>query len=120
MKDDDLDTLFAAARAAPPVPSDALLARVLADAAAHQPAPRPVVARPLSIAPRGGVWHRLADLFGGAGALAGMGGAAVAGLVLGYVQPDGLSALSDAMLGGALDSVALMPSVDPLFAEVTP
>lgn len=119
MKDDDLDTLFAMARAAPPVPSDALMARVLADAVAHQPAPRPVAAPRVALPALGGMWHRLADLFGGAGALAGMGGAAVAGLVLGFVQPEGLSALSDTVLGGALDSVALMPSVDPLFSEVT-
>jgi hypothetical protein len=125
MKDDDLDILFAAARAERPEPSEALMARVLADALANQPAPvraapAPVIA---PAAPQRGPLAALADLFGGFGALAGMGAAAVAGVFIGFVQPDGLTALSDAVsytvLGGTLESVALMPSVDPLFAEVT-
>ena len=119
MKEEDLDTLFAAARAAPPAPSDALMARVMADALAHQPAPRAPAA---TVAPerRGGsFWSALSGFFGGAGALAGMGGAAAAGLFIGLAQPAALVNLSDAYLGGTLDSVALMPSVDSLFDGVT-
>ncbi|MEY4983318.1 MAG: hypothetical protein RIR62_1584 [Pseudomonadota bacterium] len=125
MKQEDLDSLFTAARAAPPAPSDALMARVMADALAQQPA-RPRPAMPQAPAPRqgrgslwGSLWGALTGLFGGAGAVAGMGGAAVAGLFIGLAQPALLVSLSDAYLGGTLDSVALIPSVDALFAGVT-
>lgn len=111
---DDLDALFTTARAHPPVPSEALMARVLADALEQQPkavaAPAPVVVR------REGVLARLAALFGGVGALAGIGTAAAAGLFIGYVQPSGLSGLDDAVLGTPLESVELMPDVDALLA----
>ena len=130
MKEEDLDSLFTAARAAPPAPSDALMARVMADALAQQPAPpRPTgmqAPAPQGLgSQRGGsqaggsLWGALTGLFGGAGALAGMGGAAVAGLFIGLAQPALLVSLSDAYLGGTLDSVALIPSVDALFAGVT-
>lgn len=120
MQDRDLDALFAASRAAPPVPSDALMARVLADALDHQPAPQAATRPVPQIMPRRArFWEPLAALFGGVGALAGMGGAAMLGLFIGYVQPTGLTVLSDALWGGTLESVALMPSVDPLLDEVT-
>ena len=118
MQDRDLEALFAAARTAPPVPSDALMARVLADALEQQPAPQSPQPAPRMVRPVR-FWEPLAALFGGTGALAGMGGAAVVGLFIGYVQPSGLASLSDAVWGGALESVALMPSVDPLLDEVT-
>ena len=111
---DDLDALFTAARAHPPVPSEALMARVLADALEQQPK---AVAPPARVAVRrAGVLARLAGLFGGVGALAGMGTAAAAGLFIGYVQPSGLSGLDDAVLGTPLESVELMPDVDALLA----
>ncbi|MBD3766244.1 MAG: dihydroorotate dehydrogenase, partial [Rhodobacterales bacterium] len=58
MRSDDLDDLFSAARAEAPVPSAALLARVLADAEAAQPrsAPAPLRAAPARPAPRRGLW----------------------------------------------------------------
>jgi hypothetical protein len=122
MKEEDLDTLFAAARAAPPVPSDALMARVMADALDQQPAQaRPALpVASAAVAARGGgsLWARLSGVFGGGGALAGMGGAAMAGLFIGLAQPALLVSVSDAYLGGTLDSVALMPSVDSLLAGV--
>ncbi len=114
---DDLDALFGAARARPTVPSDALMGRVMADALALQPAPRAVVAPP---PPPQGLWRGVIDFFGGFGALAGMGSAAAAGLFIGFVQPTGLSDLSAALIGGQIDSLSLMPSVDDLIPEVTP
>lgn len=115
---DDLDALFGAARAKPAQPSDALMARVVADAEALQPAPRALAAAPPP-APVG-LWRGVVDFFGGFGALAGMGSAAAAGLFIGFVQPTGLSDLSAALLGGQIDSLSLMPSVDDLITEVTP
>jgi hypothetical protein len=111
---DDLDDLFAEARASRSVPSEALTARVLADALAEQP--RAAGAVFVVAGPRMGLWSRLAALFGGAGALAGIGTAAAAGLFIGYVQPSGLSVLGDAVLGTPLETVELMPDVDGLLA----
>ena len=72
---DDLDALFAASRATDQPPSEALMTRVLADAALMQPEAAPVV----RIAPqRAGVWAGLAALFGGGGVLAGLGSVAMA------------------------------------------
>ncbi len=110
---DDLDDLFAAARTHAPVPADALMARVLADAMAEQPRPRAV---PVAAIRRVGMVARLAGVFGGAGALAGMGTAAVAGLLIGYVQPSGLGVLGDAVLGAPVETVELVPDVGSLLA----
>ena len=109
---DDLDDLFAQARASGPVPSADLMARVLADAMAEQP--RPVALRAVLPARRAGVLTRLAGVFGGVGALAGIGSAAAAGLLIGYVQPAGLSGWDEALLGTPLETVELLPDVDAL------
>lgn len=92
-----LDALFAAARAAePPVP-DALLARVLADAAQHVPRAAPRAAPPPARSWLAGVL----DMLGGRGAMAGLAAAGMAGVFIGFVQPVDLgfaltSAASDA------------------------
>ncbi len=108
-----LDNLFAAARLRPVEPSEALMARVLADAFAEQ---TKAVAPPV-LAAKGNWWlGGLASVFGGFGGLAGVGGAAVAGLVLGFVQPANVTYLADALLGPET-SVTLIPSVDLLMGE---
>lgn len=110
---DSLDDLFAEARGTPVPPSEALMVRVLADALEAQPraVPRLPVPRP---APVPGPWRRIVALFGGVGALAGMGTAAAAGLLIGFVQPGSLAVLGDAVLGTPLETVELMASVDGL------
>lgn len=111
----ELDDLFATARRSPPVPSDDLMARVLADALAEQPAPRPVAAP--QPAPRGSWWGALTSALGG-GVLAGIGTAAAAGLMIGYVQPAPVTAVADALLSGsAIQSVELIPTLPGLFGE---
>ena len=116
---DELGDLFAMA-AQRPVPSEALLTRVLADAVAEQPRPpTQQAARPHSArlaASRPGFWASLADVFGGGGALAGIGTAAVAGVVIGFAQPAGLGTLTEAVWGTPLETVELIPSVETLFA----
>ncbi|MBC2837093.1 dihydroorotate dehydrogenase [Paragemmobacter straminiformis] len=116
MAQDDLDDLFAAARSRPLVPSEALMARVLADAMAEQPKAAAVRA---AVAParRGGWFAGFAEVFGGFGALAGVGGAAVAGLVLGFVQPATVTDFADSLLGAEVTSVTLIPSADALMVE---
>lgn len=106
----ELEDLFAEARRAAPFPSEGLMARVMADADALQPMPRgfdlPAPAAP-------GFWSQLGSLFGGFGlTLAGLGTAAVAGLLIGYMQPAPVAALSEALLdSGTLDSVELFPTL---------
>jgi hypothetical protein len=113
---DNLDDLFATARRTPAPPSEALMARVLADALEAQPRPRPRAAeqqlRDARPGVRPGLWVRFAALFGGAGALAGMGTVVAAGFLIGFVQPGSLAVLGDAMLGTPLETVELVAGVD--------
>lgn len=112
MTEDDLDGLFADARAAAPQPPAALSARVLADAAQSLPRPE-LVARP---APRPGFWARLGVALGGGGALAGMATATLAGFWIGFSQPLDLSILGG-LLGPEAAEIELMPGIDALLEE---
>ena len=114
---DNLDDLFAEARRAKVPPSDALMARVLADALETRPRAQPVATPVRPVAHRAGPWARLGSLFGGFGALAGMGTAATAGLFIGFAQPGSLAILGDAVLGTPLETVELVASVDGLLGE---
>lgn len=114
MPTDDLDDLFAAARADRPQPSDALMQRVLDDALALQPRPEPL-APPRAPAPRPGLFARLSQAFGGGPALAGVFSAAVAGLVLGYLDPMTYDYLTGGLTGA--EAVDLFPTTDFLSSE---
>ncbi|WP_241557828.1 dihydroorotate dehydrogenase [Falsirhodobacter deserti] len=104
---DDLDDLFATARQRPPEPSAGLLARVLHDAEGVQDAQ----ARPLRSPYRRR--HRLLALvLGSAGAAAGMATAAVAGVWIGFAQPEAVSSVTAAWL--ADERVDLIPNYDYL------
>lgn len=95
-----LETFFAAARAETAQPSDALMARILADAEAEIGLPRvgaPAAARPE--AARAGFWATLGAAIGGWPALAGMATATVAGIWLGVAAPDRLATLSGGLIG---------------------
>lgn len=106
--DDGLERFFEAARRMEPAPSDALMARVLADALAAQPvtAPRPE--------PRLGLWVQLREALGGWPALGGLATAGVMGLAIGVAAPAGLADLATAVLGQGTDTymVDLMPELD--------
>lgn len=115
MGNDDLDDLFAVMRAERPEPSADLIARVLADAAAFQPQPATLARPPV----RRGLFAAVAALFGGGPVLAGMGSAAVAGLLLGFVQPAPVSALT-AMVEGttaATSALDVSTGIDALLSE---
>jgi hypothetical protein len=117
MQDSDLDDLFAAARAAAPAPSAALLARIEADARHHLPRP---AARPAR-APQG-LLGRLVRAVGGPAGAAGLATASLAGLWIGIAQPQGLTTLTEGLTAGlgataALDSVELIPALDPFATE---
>lgn len=108
---DDLDDLLALAARKPAVPSEALMERVLADAMALQPAA--VMFRPAVPAAKPGVLARLAAVFGGPPALAGLGTAAVFGLALGYLSP----ATMDYLTGTSTDTAEFFPDSDLLTTE---
>lgn len=114
---DDLLAQRAMAAAQPIAVPEALMARILADAALEQPrhmayAPRPAAPAKLSL------WQAVSDLFGGAGVLAGLATAACAGIYLGAVQPPALSTVTLALSGSsAVDQLDFMPSIDSLLAE---
>lgn len=113
MTDDDLDLLFAAARAEGPRPSAALQARVIADAESGLSAR--VAVAPVS-RPRPGLWSGLAALFGGSGVLAGMATATIAGFWIGFAQPVQLGTMS-AVLTGVSAEMDMMPGLDALLDE---
>lgn len=113
---DSLDDLFETARQNPIHPSDAFLARILADAEAEQPLR---AARPVPTRRRAGPWSRLVASLGGAVAVAGLGSAAMAGLAIGYVQPAAVFGLADSYGMAALagDSIDLLPGYASLLTE---
>ncbi|MFN4129162.1 MAG: dihydroorotate dehydrogenase [Paracoccaceae bacterium] len=113
----DLDALLAQAQARPPQPDAAFMARVLGDAHALQPRPaRRAPVRPI-LSARPGLWARLATALGGAVAVAGLGTAAMAGLVVGYVQPEPMVTFAGSMGFGIGESLDLFPGFDALLSE---
>lgn len=114
----ELDRLLAEARATPPQPGAALMARILADALAEQPAPAAGLAHRAPARPvQRGFWAGLAEAFGGRGVLAGLGGAATFGLVLGYVDPTALGWLTDGLGSASVSEVQLLPGTDFFLSE---
>ncbi len=113
----ELDDLFATARTARPRPSEDLMARVLADAYAAQPAPAPAPAARPAAPPARGFWAGLAEVFGGAGVLAGLGSTAVAGVWLGYADPAGLDWLTGTLLPSTSGEVQLLQADDLFLSE---
>ena len=117
--DATLDALFAAARAAPaPVP-DALMARVLADAAAEMP--RAAVPAPaVRVVPAPGWIAALTGFLGGRSAVAGLAAAGLAGVWIGFAQPvalpfdTGLSAGTVELYPADLDLWSEILTADPL------
>lgn len=97
MTEQELDRLFAAARANPLPASEGFMTRALADALEAQPRPAPAGAPAPVRAHRRGFWARLTAGFGGTGVLAGLASVAVMGLFFGYADPTGLT---DSLLSG--------------------
>jgi len=118
---DPLEALFAQAQAEPAVPGDDFMARLIADAASNQPAPTAPLHRAATVRRRAGFLPRLVAMLGGAAAVAGLGSAAMAGLVIGYVQPDPLWSLADGFgLEVAGESLDLLPAFDTFLTEEDP
>ncbi len=119
-KDAELDQLLAGLGAMRPAVPDALMARVLADAAAVQDDAQSARAalRPATGVAGGSVWGRIAGALGGGKVMAGLGSAAIAGVVLGFAQPAPIATLSSTLWGQDFDvSVDLLPIADDFLAE---
>ena len=113
----DLDSLFAEARACRPIDSAVLQAKVIADAIRLQPQAHRV-APPFVPSPRLGLFNRLAAALGGKAMLAGIGIAAISGVVLGFAQPASLAAMTGSLFAEApLDQLDLFPGVDDILTE---
>ncbi len=109
----DLDELFAQARAADVVPSDDLMARVLAEAALVQSETVRVDVRPPAV--RRLTW--LHDLIGGWPAWGGVVAAGLTGLWVGVAPPASVEGFA-ATLIGTTQAVTFLPETDlTLFEE---
>lgn len=119
MTGNDLDDLLAEARmgANRATASPALLARVMADALDHLPAPEPVA--PPRPAPRGaGLWATVLSAFGGGGVLAGGVAAGLVGVWIGFAGAGAVPAVLEAVWpAAATDSVELMPGFGDYWME---
>ena len=114
-RENDLETLFAAASRQRLEPSAGLSARILADAAALQPKAR---ARVPVTPPRPDWFSTVSSWLGGGAALAGVSAAALAGLYLGVVQPAPVRALTALVAGNTASfSLDLLPSSDALLTQ---
>ena len=117
MREKDLDGLFAQARAQIPLESGQLMARILADAVQLQPPPIGL-GHPIPAAPKPGLWAKFAATLGGHGVIAGLGTAAVAGVILGFSQPASLTALTDSIFAQTpVGEMDLLPGIDAILTE---
>ncbi len=116
MENHDLDDLFSKARATKPLADDGLLSRVLADGIRLQPQAGLHVRN--VAAPSLGLWARLTAALGGNRAIAGLGSAAIAGVILGLVQPTSVLALTSSVFAAApLEDIDLLPTIDAILTE---
>ncbi|WP_377507466.1 hypothetical protein [Octadecabacter sp. R77987] len=106
-----LDDLFAQARGRDVVPSDALMARISADATALAPS------APRLATPRGGFFATLVGALGGWAAIGGLAAATVAGLWLGFAPPQRLDNLASDLLGTSDVAVPFLEMNDPFGLE---
>jgi hypothetical protein len=114
----ELDSLLAGLGQLLPAVPDALMQRVLADAVAVQAMQVTPVQTVVAVPVKPGFWHRLVASLGGNGAIAGLGSAAVAGVVLGYLQPTSITGLTTAIWGETSEmSVDLLADTGELWAE---
>ncbi len=105
LSDAALEDIFAAGRASPPAPSEALMARVLADADEVIAARSQATDRPAELARRS-LWARVVSGLGGWPAVAGMVTATIAGVWIGFASPDQLNTLAGGLLLPGSDGAA--------------
>jgi len=113
-----VDQLFDAARDSRPQPSDALMARIVADADREINAGHATVA-PYSAHRRRSLMTALGDAIGGWPALAGLTTATLAGVWIGFASPYAISDLSDVIFSNetTYDLGDFMPDLNGIFVE---
>ena len=115
MREHDIEDLFAEARSQGSLACAPLMAKVFADALAHQPALLPASTLRQS---RLGFWAFVVDALGGKGGLAGIGTAAAVGIMLGFVQPTSVMTLTDQVfVQSPIEELDLIPGVDAILTE---
>lgn len=114
-----LAPFLTAAQAARPQPTDALMARIMADARAEQPRLQSFATPRRGAQP--GAWQRILAAFGGLGGLGGLSTAALVGLWIGIATPWPLAGVLDglpaAVLGGADEADTLVAEMLPEFDD---
>ena len=113
-----LDAYFEAGRDAPPLPSEALLGRIMADAEA-QLAIAGAQSLQVAAVPQRGLFAGFLDAIGGWASVGGMATATIVGVWIGFSQPAGLDLLADQLLGDAdaIYLVDLAPAFGTEFEE---
>ncbi|HMO09534.1 MAG TPA: periplasmic heavy metal sensor [Paracoccaceae bacterium] len=111
-----LGAFFDVARADRAAPGDALMSRVMADAAAEAGRRGHLAAARQAPAARPGWRAALLAALGGHGAVAGLAAAAVAGLWVGLAPPSALTMLAPDLWGEAEDAADLIPDIDAVLA----
>jgi hypothetical protein len=112
LNEDGLERFFAAARSRMPEPSEALMARVLADAEAamvRRPSAVPVARAVVRPQTRGGAIGAALSAIGGWAGLSGLATATAAGLWIGVAGLADPVTLTGGLFGGSALSVELMP-----------
>ena len=123
LDDAALAAMFDEARAASLIPSEAMLARILADAEAQLPRPAALRPQPVRAAERAGLWGRMLAALGGRGAAAGLAAASFIGLSVGMFAPDTIAAVAQGYSAGTIETfdststVELTPSFYDLLTE---
>lgn len=112
--DAGLDAFFAAARATETIPTEAFMARVLADAAALQPAGA-VLAAPAATRPTG-ILATLRAVFAGGAPMAGLIAAGLAGVWFGFAMP--LESVADFGLSASAQTLDFFPTAIEDWTEV--
>jgi hypothetical protein len=110
MTERDLDDLFAVVRAETVAPSEALLARIMADANAVADA------RVMPVQAASGFWPTMRASVGGWPVLGGMAAATLAGVWIGFSPPIGVGALATSFWGETT-TISLFSSDDILGIE---
>lgn len=111
----ELKSFFDAAHSNAPQPSDDLMARILADAALHQPVPtQPMTHTPV----RPGLRERVLGVLGGWRAVAGLATATVAGVWIGFAAPGGIDTYTATLVEtSGYEVTDLMPSIHSYLLE---
>ena len=116
MQQDELSQLLAEARGTAPLPSSALIDRILTDAIRLQPDGATPVRAGGMVAPAG-FWRRMLGAVGGFPAMAALCSATVLGFLLGYADPTTADYLTRGFGVDTSGSVELFPTDDFLTTE---